>query len=93
MSGQEPNGARERRRPNGDHGVYFDDARQRYVAQATVGYDGRGKRIVRKGTGRSETAALRALRERIKEYEAGLVVGADRYTVKQAVDDWLQFGH
>ncbi|WP_298454845.1 tyrosine recombinase XerC [uncultured Cellulomonas sp.] len=63
------------------------------MTQATVGYDGRGKRIVRKGTGKSETAALRALRERIKEYEAGLVVGADRYTVKQAVEEWLQLGH
>lgn len=58
-----------------------------------MGYDGRGKRIVRKAAGKSETAALQALRERIKEYEAGLVVGADRYTVKQAVEDWLELGH
>lgn len=82
-----------KRRPKGDHGVYFDAERNRYVAQATVGYDGRGKRIVKKGTGKSETAALRALRERIKEHEAGLVVGADRYTVRAAVEDWLELGH
>ncbi|WP_409141890.1 tyrosine recombinase XerC [Cellulosimicrobium sp. RS] len=85
--------AERRRRPKGDHGVYFDAARDRYVAQATVGYDGRGKRIVKKGTGRSETAALRALRARIKEHEAGLAVGAERYTVKAAVEDWLELGH
>jgi len=82
-----------RRRPKGDHGVYFDAARNRYVAQATVGYDGRGKRIVKKGTGKSETAALRSLRQRIKDHEAGLVVGADRYTVRDAIEDWLELGH
>ena len=27
------------------------------------------------------------------EYEDGLVVGADRYTVKKAVEDWLELGH
>lgn len=73
------------RRPRGDYGVRFDPSRNRYIATATVGYDGRGKRIYKKGSGKSETAALKALRERIKEYEAGLVVGADRYTVKNAV--------
>ena len=84
--------ASKQRRPKGEHSLYYEAARNRYVATATVGYDGRGKRIVRKGTGKSETAALRRLRERIKEYEAGLVVGAARYTVKDAVDEWLELG-
>jgi integrase len=81
-----------KRRARGQHGVYFDAARNRYVAQATVGYDGRGKRIVKKGTGTSESAALRNLRARIKEYEDGLVVGWDRVTVAQAVESWLELG-
>jgi integrase len=82
-----------KRRPRGDHGVRYDKTRGRYIATATVGYDGRGKRIYKKASGRSETAALKALRERIKEYESGLVVGADRYTVKAAVEEWLELGH
>ncbi|MCK9795208.1 site-specific integrase [Isoptericola sp. 4D.3] len=57
-----------------------------------VGYDARGKRIVRRGSGKTESAALRALREKVKEHEAGIRVGADRYTVKRAVEDWLELG-
>lgn len=89
MTGQEE---KKKRRAPGEHGVYWEAARARYVAQATVGYDGRGKRIVKKGTGKSRTAALDALRERIKEHEKGLIVGSDRYTVRQAVEDWLTYG-
>jgi hypothetical protein len=81
------------RRPRGDFGVRYDKTRDRYIATATVGYDGRGKRVYKKASGKSETAALKALKQRIKEYEDGLVVGADRYTVKKAVEDWLELGH
>lgn len=81
-----------RRRARGEHGVYWSERRQRYIAEATVGYDGRGKRIVKRASGTSESAALRELRKRVKEHEAGLVVGSDRYTVGQAVNEWLDFG-
>jgi hypothetical protein len=30
--------------------------------------------------------------ERVKEYEAGLAVHSDRYTVRDAVEDWLAYG-
>lgn len=81
-----------RRRARGEHSVSWDADRRRYVARATVGYDGRGKRIVKKASGTSESAALRKLRKQVQEYEAGLVVGSDRYTVGQAVTEWLEFG-
>ncbi|MBO0845950.1 MAG: site-specific integrase [Nocardioides sp.] len=81
-----------KRRARGEGGVYWDDARQRWIAQKTVGYDGRGKRIVRKGTGTSRTAALRALDKRVKAYQAGLTVRSEHYTVRQAVEDWLDHG-
>lgn len=81
-----------KRRPRGEAGVYWDSQRQRFVAQQTVGYDGRGKRIVRKGTGVTEASALRALRRRVKEYESGLATGSEHYRVKQAVEDWLAHG-
>jgi len=58
----------------------------------TVGYDAQGKRIKRYGSGKSETAALRALARRVKDYEAGLVVGSEHVTVRQAVEDWLDYG-
>jgi hypothetical protein len=67
--------AEKKRRPRGEAGVYREAQRQRFVAQQTVGYDRRGKRIVRKGTGVTEAAALRALRRRVKEYESGVATG------------------
>lgn len=81
-----------RRRPRGEATVYWSEQRQRFIAEATVGYDARGKRVRRKAAGATEAAALRALRKRVKDYEAGLVVGSEHYRVRQAVEDWLAHG-
>lgn len=80
------------RRARGEHGVRWSESRKRYIAEATVGYDGRGKRIVKSASGTSQSAALKALRERIKRHADGMSAGADRYTVRQAVEDWLKYG-
>jgi integrase len=66
--------------------------RQRWIATVTVGYDGRGKRIVKTGSGRTKTEARRKLREQLRDQEDGLTPGRDGYTVRQAVDDWLTYG-
>ncbi|HEY9289911.1 MAG TPA: site-specific integrase [Microlunatus sp.] len=84
-------GHRRRRRP-GEGGVSWSEQRQRWIAEKTVGYDGRGKRIVRKASGRSEAAALRALDKRVRDYRFGLVRGSEHYRVGQAVEDWLDHG-
>lgn len=80
------------RQTRGDGGLWWNEQRQRWVAQKTVGYDARGKRVVRFGSGTSQSAAKRELRDRVKEYEAGLAVHSDRYTVRDAVEDWLAYG-
>lgn len=72
--------------------MHGDEKRQRFVAERTVGYDGRGKRVLRKASGTSESAALRLLGQRVKDYESGLVVGSEYYRVGKAVDDWLEHG-
>lgn len=84
--------SRTRRRARGEHSVYWSDERQRYVAVATVGYNAQGKRIVRKATATSESAALKALRKRVRDFEAGLTKGSEHYRVGQAVEDWLDHG-
>lgn len=81
-----------KRRPRGEGGLRWDEIRQRWIAEMTVGYDGRGKRIVRKGSGTTQSGALREMRKRVKEYEDGLSVEASRYTVESAMRDWLSFG-
>jgi len=80
------------RRSKGDGGLHWDERRQRWIATVTVGYDGRGKRVVKKGSGRTKTEAKRKLREVLRDHEDGLALGDDTYTVKQAVEDWLEFG-
>jgi integrase len=72
--------------------LHWDERRQRWIATVTLGYDGRGKRIVKKGSGRTKTEAKRKLREVLRDHEDGVAVGDDTYTVKQAVEDWLAFG-
>ena len=80
------------RRSRGDGGLSWDQIRQRWVASMTVGYTPSGKRIVKRGSGKTKTAAKHKLREIIRDYEDGQVAGGHGYTVSQAVRDWLQFG-
>src|SRR6478735_8894656 len=80
------------RRSRGDGGLHWDEKRQRWIATATVGYDGRGKRIVRRGSGRNKTEAKDKLKRILRDHEDGSARGRDGYTVAQAVDDWLAFG-
>ena len=80
------------RRSYGEGGLYWNEKRQRWIATVTLGYDGRGKRIVKTGSGRTKTEAKRKLREQLRDHEDGLALGRDNYTVRQAVEDWLTYG-
>ena len=72
--------------------MHWDESRQRWIATATISYDGRGKRVTRKAAGRTKTEAKTRLRELLRDREDGLLVTADGYTVGQAVEDWLTYG-
>jgi integrase len=80
------------RRSRGDGGLSWDSARQRWVASVTVGYTPSGKRIFKRGRGRTKTEAKQKLREILRDYEDGLVTTGYGYTVADAVRDWLTFG-
>jgi len=80
------------RRSRGDGGLSWDGSRKRWIASLTVGYTPSGKRIVKRGSGRTKTEAQRKLREIVREYEDGQVTDGYGYTVAQAVRDWLAFG-
>jgi integrase len=80
------------RRSRGDGGLHWDESRQRWIASVTVGYTPAGKRIVKRGSGKTKTEAKNKLKEIIRDYDDGLVVSHHGYTVAQAVADWLEFG-
>jgi integrase len=73
--------------------LHWDESRQRWIASLTVGYTPAGKRIVKKGSGKTKTEAKNRLKEIIRDYEDGLALAAEHsYTVGQAVEDWLAYG-
>ena len=80
------------RRARGDGGLHWDEHRQRWIATTTIGYDGRGKRVVRKASGRTRTEAKNKLRDLLRDQADGLTAGVTGYTVRHAVEDWLAHG-
>ncbi|MEU7743368.1 tyrosine-type recombinase/integrase [Nonomuraea sp. NPDC049158] len=81
-----------KRRSRGDGGLHWDDKRQRWIASVTVGYTPAGKRIVKKGSGKTKTEAKNKLKEVLRDYEDGLAIAPGDYTVERAVNDWLAYG-
>jgi integrase len=81
-----------KRRSRGDGGLHWDAARQRWIATASLGYDPSGKRIVKRGSGRTKTEAKEKLKEVLRDYEDGLAIAPADYTVAKAVKDWLTYG-
>jgi integrase len=80
------------RRSRGDGSLYWDRRRERWIAEVTVGHTAVGKRVVRKASGKTKTAAQRKLKEIIRDYEDGLAIGPHNYTVTDAVEEWLRYG-
>lgn len=80
------------RRSRGDGGLSWDESRNRWIASLTVGYTPDGKRIVKRGSGKTKTAAQKKLREIIRDYEDGQTMSGKGFTVADAVLDWLKYG-
>ncbi|GAA5036777.1 site-specific integrase [Actinopolymorpha pittospori] len=81
-----------KRRSRGDGGLHWDEARQRWIATAQLGFRPNGKRIVKKGSGRTKTEAKQKLKEVLRDLEDGLPVVRDDHTVAYAVRSWLSYG-
>ncbi|WP_217196841.1 site-specific integrase [Streptomyces buecherae] len=81
-----------KRRSRGDGGPHWDDSRQRWIATANLGHDPSGKRIVKRGSGRTKTEAKAKLKEVLRDYEDDLAIAPTGYTVKEAVANWLAYG-
>jgi integrase len=81
-----------KRRSRGDGGLHWDESRQRWIATITVGYDGRGKRVVRKASDKTKSGALAKLKEAIRDRDDGVAIAPGNYTVRDAVQNWLEYG-
>jgi integrase len=81
-----------KRRSRGDGSLYWNENRQRWIAEVTTGYDGRGKRVYRRVSDKTKSGALAKLKEMQRDHDDGLPVGPQNYTVADAVRNWLEFG-
>jgi len=72
--------------------LYWSPDRQRWIAEATVGYDGRGKRVRQRLVRRTKTEAQQALRDLVRDVADGQSVDDRRLTVADAVEEWLEYG-
>ncbi len=80
------------RRSRGDGGLHWDARRQRWIATASLGYGPTGKRITKRGSGKTKTEAKNKLKEVLRDYDDGLAIAPSDYTVADAVNDWLAYG-
>jgi hypothetical protein len=80
------------RRSRGEGGLHWDQSRQRWIATVSLGFDPRGKRITKKASGKTRTAAKGRLKEILRDHDDGLTTGSHHYTVAEAVTYWLTYG-
>lgn len=57
----------------------------------TIGCTPAGKRIVRRGNGKTKTEDREKLREVVWDYEDGLAIASAGYSLADGVSDWLQY--
>ena len=80
-----------KRRGHGEDSIYWDASKNRYVGAIDLGLSPAGTRISKKVRGKTKTEVRDKLRELHKEIDAGLKPRR-RYTVGDALEDWLAHG-
>ncbi len=80
-----------RRRGHGEDSIYFDATKNRYVGAVSVGWGPDGKRLRRKVRGKTKQEVRDKLRALHRELSDG-VRSPGRYSLRQAVEDWLRDG-
>src|ERR1700745_2835049 len=80
-----------KRRGQGDDSIYWDASKNRYIGAVSLGFSPSGARIRKKVTGRTKTEVRDKLRELHRQVGGGLRPRR-RYTVEDALEDWLAVG-
>jgi integrase len=83
--------ARSRRRGHGEDSIYWDSSKNRYIGSVSLGLNSAGTRVRRKVRGRTKAEVRDKLRELHREADLGIRPRL-RYTVGDALDDWLAYG-
>ncbi len=80
------------RRSRGEGSLYWDESRQRWMAAVDVGFSPTGKRQRRWVSGKTKTEAKQKLLAMRRDQSDGLPTEHRTYTVREAVESWLEHG-
>lgn len=80
------------RRNHGEGGLYWNERRQRWIATVDRGFTVDGKRRRLYVSGRTKTEAKAKLQQARRDRDDGLPAELRTYTVREAIEDWLEFG-
>ena len=83
--------ATSKRRGHGEDSIYWDGSKNRFVGAVSVGFSASGARVRKKVTGRTKAEVRDKLRELHQQVDSGLRPRR-RYTVGDALEDWLAHG-
>ena len=72
--------------------MFWDAARQRWIASVTVGYTPAGKRIYRRASGRTKTEARLKLQQLVRDRDDGHTDAPTRLHRRRRCQDWLDHG-
>ena len=80
-----------KRRGHGEDAIYFSADKNRYIGAVSTGFGPDGKRLRRKVSGKTKQEVRDKLKAIHAELDAGLQSAAG-YTVRAAVEEWLEHG-
>ena len=80
-----------KRRGHSEDSIYWDTSRNRYMGAVDLGFSPAGTRIRKKVSGKTKVEVRDKLRELHKELDVG-PRPRRRYTVGDALEDWLTHG-
>jgi hypothetical protein len=80
-----------KRRGQGEDSIYWDSSKNRYVGAVSQGFSPAGRSLRRKVTGRTKAEVRDKLRELHLQVDSSLRPRR-RYSVDDALDDWLAHG-
>ncbi|SDT11454.1 Site-specific recombinase XerD [Friedmanniella luteola] len=80
------------RRSRGEGALYWNDSRQRWMATVDLGFTPLGKRRRAYISAKTKTEAKAKLMALRRDQSDGLPIEQRGYTVREAVESWLQYG-
>lgn len=81
-----------KRRSRGDGSIYWEESRQRWTAEVTIGWSPAGRRMYRRSRATTKTAAKKELDRLQRDLADGMLTSSHKYTVADAAYDWLEYG-